>query len=146
MSETTYTRIFARKSGNNALEYRWLAEVGSGRLVRAQEHPAVTTTPDDIDTWSDDVDARVSRRTPIRVPAGMLVLVSFYDRAGQGVKHSHYGAALVSTDPKEPLDWTAAKHVAVRYEDADPQNKRAGKIAIHRIDVGGVVAEYRCDA
>ena len=64
------TRIFARKSGNKEVSYRWAGEVGSGRLVRAQEHPAATTTADDVDTWSDNVDARVTRRTPVRLPAG----------------------------------------------------------------------------
>lgn len=138
------TRIFARKSGNKEVSYRWAGEVGSGRLVRAQEHPAATTTADDVDTWSDNVDARVTRRTPVRLPAGTLILASDYEGKGD-LRHVGYSAAIVTADPKEPLDWSAARHIGVRTEDVAPGNKRAGQVVIHRIEVGGVVGEYRCE-
>lgn len=138
------TRIFARKSGNKEVSYRWAGEVGSGRLVPAQKHPAATTTADDIDTWSDAVDGRVTRRTPVRLPAGTLILASDYEGTSSP-RHIGYTAAIVSEDPKNPLDWAAARHVGLRTEDIVPGNKRAGQVVIHRIEVGGVVAEYRCD-
>lgn len=137
-------RIFARKTGNREVSYRWLGEVGSGRLVPAQDHPAALL--DDGDTWSEQVDPRMARRTPVLVPTGMLVLSIDYEGREPGkLKHAGYSVAIVSDDPKAPLNWTAAKHLGVRSEDVDHKNKRAGQVSIHRIEIAGVVGEYRCE-
>lgn len=126
--------IKARYTGDKKITYRWLGVVGSGNVCHAQTFPSAAV--EGIDTWSpDDVDARIPRKTVVRVPAGLVVLDS--ERSGRGAHE--YTAGVTSDDPKAPIDWAAARYVETKMRD-DKHGKPT--IRVHVIAVNGVRGEY----
>lgn len=126
-----YVRIKARYTGDRKIAYRWLAEVGSGTMRRAQDAARLV----DVDTFSSTPDGRVPTRTLVHAPVGILVVEKC---------NTEWAAGIVADGT---IDWSRAQHVAceVRMVDHDADGVVTAaptKVTVHTIRVDGVDGEY----
>jgi len=129
------SKIIARGTfaSTKSVKYRYLGVVGSGRVCRAQDFPGASVV--DFDTWSDQVDPRMTRKTVVEVPAGLVVISSEYDAKK---RHEGYIAAVTVDGPGNQIDYDRARHVSVRREEPKGGPART----FHLVEVDGVRAEY----
>lgn len=133
------SKIIARGTfaSSKSLKYRYLGVVGSGRVCRAQDFPGARV--DGFDTWSEDqVDPRMTRKTVVEVPAGLLVLSSEYDRYK---RHEGYIAGVTVDGPGNQIDYERARHISVRREEPKGRDKGPTR-TFHLVEVDGVRSEY----
>ena len=135
MQTDSKLQLRARYTGNHEICYRWVGAIGGGRLVHAQAHPGAEIV---TDTWSDDVDGRVPRKTVIRLPADLVVL----DSSKKGAQHAYTAGVLDASDQKNTINWGRARHVSMERRDKVSGEPKAGKIVVHTIEVDGERGEY----
>lgn len=127
-------KLRARYSGNGEVCYRRVGAIDGAALVPAQCHLDAEPVEDG---WSAQVDARIARKTVVRLPVGLLVLDSSHDRAGGHV----YSAGVLVGKPGVSgggdVDWSRARHV----DTIEPDRKR-GTPRRHVVDVDGVRRTY----
>lgn len=127
-------KLRARYTGNGEVCYRWAGAITDSSLVPAQRHQEAEPVEDG---WSSQVDARIARKTVVRLPVGLLVLDSSHDRAGG---HAYTAGVLVGrsgTPGGGDVDWSRARYV----ETIEPDRKR-GTPRRHVIDVDGARRTY----
>jgi len=132
---TETAKMRARYTGNKTIAYRWVGEIGSGKLVHAQTHPAAVVLED---TWSSSPDARVPTKTMVELPMGLLVL----DSTAKGSEHTYTAGVLDNVDPKNTINWDRARYISTKRVDRVAGNPRAGKLTVHTIEVDGKRSEY----
>lgn len=133
------TRIIARKTGNLKVTYRWLGDVNGSTVVHAQSH--VEAVVDGFDTWTGEIDPRMTRETRVMVPVGLLLINS--ERVGKAGEHS-YSAGIVGVDEagKTKIDWLRCDHLGTKRVPVDARNPDGAKNTVHTVVVDGQRREY----
>jgi|HubBroStandDraft_6_1064221.scaffolds.fasta_scaffold33772_5 hypothetical protein len=127
-------RIKARYTGNKKVCYRWLAEMGSGEVRRAQDFVGARVA---AETWSEQVDARVARATIVEVdvPAAGLLMIDAESATTHGGRT--YTAAVLSGDSTVSPDWTRARWISIDEVEVEHEKR-----LVHTVEIDGRRQKY----